>query len=147
MRPSFPDQARSVQEPLQLDHRITIAVYWVASSAEYRTIASLFGVGKSTVHKCIHGVCTAMAENILDKYVQFPADDDLQHAIEIFDNTWGFPNCAGAVDGTHIPIIVPESAHGDYVIKKGWYSIILQVVCDHNYINNRCERWMARAGL
>ena len=41
-------------------------------------IANLFGVGKSTVHKCIHDVCTAMAENILDKYVKFPADDDLQ---------------------------------------------------------------------
>ena len=76
LRPSFPDQARSVREPLQLDHRVAIAVYWMASSAEYRTIANLFDVGKSTVPKCIHDVCTAMAENILDKYVNFPADDD-----------------------------------------------------------------------
>ena len=132
LRPSFPDQARSVREPLQLDHRVAIAVYWVASSAEYRTIANLFGVGKSTVHKCTHDVCTA--QNILDKYVQFPADDDLQHVIDGFDNTWAFPNCAGAVDGTHIPIIAPKSAHGDNVNRKGWYSIILQAVCDHNYI-------------
>ena len=98
LRPSFPDQARSIREPLQLDHRVAIAVYWMASSTEYRTIANLFGVGKSTVHKCIHDVCTAMAENILDKYVKFPAGDDLQHVIYGFDNTWGFPNCAGAVD-------------------------------------------------
>ena len=27
LRPSFPDQARSVQEPLQLGHRVAIAVY------------------------------------------------------------------------------------------------------------------------
>ena len=134
LRPSFPDQARSLREPLQLDHRVAIAVYWMASSAEYRTIANPFGVGKSTVHKCIHNVCTAMAETILDKYMKFPADDDLQHVIDGFDNTWGFPNCAGAVDGTHIPIIAPESAHGDYVNRKGWYSIILQAVCEHNYI-------------
>ena len=106
----------------------------MASSAEYRTIANLFGVGKSTVHKCIHDVCTAMAENILDKYMKFPADDDLQHLIDGFDNTMRFLNCAGAVDGTHIPIIAPESAHGVYVNRKGLYSIILQVVCDHNYI-------------
>ena len=133
-RPRFPDQARSVQEPLQLDHRVAIAVYWMSSSAEYRIIANLFGVGKSTLHKCIHDVCTAMAENILDKYVKFPADGDLQHVTDGFDNTWGFPNCAGAVNGTHIRIIAPESAHGDYVNRKGWYSIILQAVCDHNYI-------------
>ena len=146
LRSSFPDLARSVREPIQLDHRVAIAVYWMASSSEYRTIANLFGVGKTTVHKCIHDVCTAMAENILDKYVKFPADDDLQHVIDGFDNTWGFPYCAGAVDGTHIPIIAPESAHGDYVNRKGRYSIILQAVCDHNHINNRCECWMARAG-
>ena len=66
---SFTDMARSVREPLQLHHRFAIAVYWMASSAEYRTIANLFGVGKLTVHNCIHDVCTAMAENILDKYV------------------------------------------------------------------------------
>ena len=66
--------------------------------------------------------------------MKFPADDDLQHAIDGFDNTWGFPYCAGVVDGTHIPIIAPESARGDYVNRKGRYSIILQVVCDHNYI-------------
>ena len=134
LRPSFPDLARSVREPLQLGHRVAIAVYWMTSAGEYRAIANLFGVGKSTVHKCIHDVCTAMAENILDKYVKFPADDDLQHVIDGFDNTWGFPNCAGAVDSTHIPIIAPESAHGDYVNRKGWYSIILQAGCDHNYI-------------
>ena len=117
--PSFPDQARSVWEPLQLDHRVAIAVYWMASSAEYRTIANLFGVGKSTVNKCILDVCRAMAENILDKYVRFPADDDLQHVIDGFDKTRGFPNCAGVVDGTQIPIIAAESAHGDHMNRKG----------------------------
>ena len=132
LRPSFPDQSRSVREPLQLGHRV--AVYWMTSSAEYRTIANLFCVGNSTVHKCIHDVCIAMAENILDKYVKFPAFDDLQYSIDGFDTTWGFPNCAGAVDGTHTPIIAPKSAHGDYVNRKGWYSFILQAVFDHNYI-------------
>ena len=79
-------------------------------------------------------VCTAMAETILDKYMKFPANDDLQHVFDGFDNTWGFPDCAGAVDCTHIPIIAQESANGDYENRKGWYSIILQAVCDHNYI-------------
>ena len=59
------------------------------------------------------------------------------HVIDGFDNSWGFPNCAGAVDGTHIPIIAPDAAHGDYVNRKGWYSFILQAVCDHNYIITR----------
>ena len=51
-----------------------------------------------------------MTENIFDKDVKLPADDDLQHVIDGFDYTWGFPNCAGAVDGTHIPKIAPVSS-------------------------------------
>ena len=87
-----------------------------------------------------------MAENILDKYVRFLADD-LQHVIDGFDNTWGFPNCAGAVDGTHIPIIAPESAHCDYVNRNGWYSIVLTIPIHHNHTTTilyfaGCERLM-----
>ena len=57
-----------------------------------------------------------MTENVFDKYVKLPADDDLQHVINGFDYTWGFPNCAGAVDGTHIQIIAPESAQGEGLV-------------------------------
>ncbi|XP_046551583.1 protein ANTAGONIST OF LIKE HETEROCHROMATIN PROTEIN 1-like [Haliotis rubra] len=84
-----------VREPLELDHKVCTAVYWLASSAEYRAIANLFGG---------------------------------------FEETWDFPNCAGAIDGTHIPIIAPSLAHGDYLNRKGWYSIHLQAVYDHRYI-------------
>jgi hypothetical protein len=40
----------------------------------------------------------------------------------------GFPNCGGAIDGTHIPIIAPSESHGDYLNRKGYYSLIMQGV-------------------
>ena len=46
----------------------------------------------------------------------------------------GFPNCGGAVDGTHIPVITPSDHHADYVNRKGWYSIIMQAACNHKYV-------------
>ncbi len=51
-----------------------------------------------------------------------------------YQETWGFPNCGGAIDGTHIPIIAPVDSHGDYLNRKGYYSLLLQGVCDHKYI-------------
>ena len=78
------------RKPLEIDHSVAITVYWLASSAGYRTIVNSLGVGASTVHKCIHDVCSAMAGNLLDKYVKFHAIVDLEHVMAGFDHTCGF---------------------------------------------------------
>lgn len=62
-------------KPLDIDHKVAIAVYWLASSAEYRTIGNLFGVSKSTVWNSVHDVCEAISESLTEEFVQFPSDD------------------------------------------------------------------------
>ena len=53
--------------------------------------------------------------------------------METFEQKWGFPQCSGAVDGSHIPNKAPVSFHADYYNLKGWHSIILQEVVDSAY--------------
>ena len=48
-----------------------------------------------------------------------------------FDEKLGFPQCAGVVDGTHIPIASPEECPADYFNRKGWHSILMQGMVDH----------------
>ena len=38
----------------------------------------------------------------------------------------------GTNDGTHVPILVPNENHADYVNRKGYHSIIMQAVVDHS---------------
>jgi hypothetical protein len=48
-----------------------------------------------------------------------------------FQGRWGFPQTAGAIDGTHIPILRPQGDSGsDYFNRKGFYSIVMQAVVD-----------------
>ena len=79
---------------------------------------------------------------MLEKYIRFPTGEDLTNVINGFESKWGFPQCVGAIDGSHIPIAAPKLNHTDYYNRKGWYSMILQGVVDHDYLfRDICVGW------
>ena len=125
-----------MRDIVDVQAQVAITLYWLASSAEYRTIDNVFGVGKSTVSSIVHKVCESIYEDLLNVYVKFPTGDELKNVVRGYEESWGFPNCGGAIDGTHIhvPIIAPSESHGDYLNRKGYYSLIMQGVCDNKYI-------------
>lgn len=42
-----------------------------------------------------------------------------------------FPGVVGVIDGCHIPISAPIENPNSYINRKGFYSILLQAICDH----------------
>ena len=60
---------------------------------------------------------------------------------DYFEQRWGVPQCIGALDGSHIPILAPEVYHCDYYNLKGWLSIILQAV-----VGGRGQFWNLSVG-
>ncbi|XP_046556706.1 protein ALP1-like [Haliotis rubra] len=70
---------------------------------------------------------------------------ELITVISGFQQKWNFPNCGGAIDATHIPIVAPQQFHSDTVNRKGFYSIIMQAVCDDKYrFTDVCIGWPGR---
>lgn len=43
-----------------------------------------------------------------------------------------FPNVIGCIDGTHVRILAPSTDENAYVNRKGFHSINVQAVCDHD---------------
>ena len=76
-------------------------------------------------------VCVAIVDVLLPKYVKFPNGESLKEVVYGFKHKFGFPQCAGAVDGTHIPIISPEEYPADYFNRKGWHSVVMQTTVNH----------------
>ena len=113
--------------------RLALTLYFLASTAEYRTIGNLFGVSASFVCLCVRVVCRAIIKR-LAKFIEFPKKNQLREVIEGYEKTWGLPMCAGAIDGTHIPILAPSESHAEYVNRKGYHSIQMQAVVDCNYL-------------
>ncbi|XP_017490881.1 PREDICTED: uncharacterized protein LOC108379074 [Rhagoletis zephyria] len=95
-----------MRKAIPLEKRVAIALYALGSSAEYRSIANLFGVGKSTV-----------GSEKINEYVK---------GFEIL----GFPQCLGAIDGCHIEIHPSTEDAIDYHNYKGWYSTVLLALVD-----------------
>ena len=75
-------------------------------------------------------------------YVQFPTGDELKAVTQGFKEEMGVPQCVGSIDGSHIPVTPPAINHTDYYNRKGWYSMLVQAVVDHNYLfRNLNIRW------
>jgi hypothetical protein len=122
-----------VRRPLNVEQRVAITLWRLGTNLEYRSISHLFGVGLSTVCVVVHEVCAAIVRVLSRRYIRIPTGEDAQATIDGFLHRWGFPQCFGAVDGSHIPIIAPSMDPQDYYNRKGFHSIVLQALVDHEY--------------
>ena len=118
---------------ISVEKRVAITLWCLATPTEYRTIAHLFGVSRSSICNVVHNTCRAIVEKLGKQYISFPQGERLRGIVDGLKMKWGVPQCIGAIDGTHVPIAAPEENHTDYYNRKGWYSMILQGLVDHNY--------------
>jgi hypothetical protein len=128
--PYISKHATVMREPVEIERRVAVTIWRLATNIEYRTLGELFGLGRSTVGKIVLETCEAIAQNLLQVYVQFPKDQVLSQVMHGFENKSGFPQTAGAIDGAHIPIIRPQENATDYFNRKGYHSLVMQAVVD-----------------
>ena len=69
----------------------------------------------------------------MKRYIKFPVGEGLHDLIASFEDKWGFLNCGGATNDSHIPIAAPVDYHTDYYNRKVYYSMSIQGVVDHIY--------------
>ena len=117
----------------------------LATGSVYRSVDNLVGSTNSTRCEMFKETCDVIVSVLLPKYIKMPSNERLDAIIDGFETKFGFPNCGGAIDGTHIPVIAPQFYHPDYRNRKGYYSIVAKVVCDHEYqVLNVAAGWPGR---
>lgn len=131
LEPHLRRKTTNWRQPLEPRRRLAVALWWYATPCEYRSISCIFGIGVATVCVLVRQVTAALKRALLKRFVDLPTGAHLQETMDGFVQR-GYPMCAGAIDGTHIPIIAPHDDAPAYYNRKGWHSIILQAVVDHN---------------
>ena len=126
---SLKEKDTIMRKYIAVDERLAIASWFLARGCDFHTIGHLFGVSKASVCLIVKEVCSALVQ-LLPQFTTIPTVAALTEVIKGFEQL-GFPSCAGAIDGTHIPIVSPSECPADYYNRKGWHSVIMQGLVDH----------------
>ena len=146
LSPYISKRDTNYRKAIPVRERVAITLYRLADTAPYRTVANLFGVGKSTVCTIVKEVCLCIINVLLPRFIRLPnGRQEIDEEIEGFWRRAGFPQVIGAVDGCHIAIIAPEENAEDFVNRKGFHSVVLQGLVDSDYLfRDICVGWPGR---
>lgn len=65
------------------------------------TIGHLLRISKSSVCAIVEEFSDIIPNKLLSKYICIPTGEDLEMIVREFKYRWGFPQCFGAIDGSH----------------------------------------------
>nr|XP_025038542.1 protein ALP1-like [Pelodiscus sinensis] len=120
-------QATALRPAIPLEKKVAIALRKLASTDSYRVVGDQFGVKKSSVGVILMQVVRALNSILLYRVIRLGDQDATMAGFAAL----GFPNCGGAIDGTHIPIPAPNILGPCYLNRKGYSSMVLQALVDH----------------
>ena len=98
-------------------------------------IGRLFGDARCTACPIVNEMCTVIVQRLFKQYISIPSGNSLDEVVQGFADVWSFPQYAGAIDRSYIPIQAPSECPKDYYTcnRKGFHSILLQGLADHRY--------------
>ena len=121
---------RGGRPQVDVSKQLLITLWVLGNQESYRSIGERFNVAKSTVFNCLLRVCNALVNNYRQELIRWPTEEQAVDVMDGFEAMRGFPGVIGARDGSHIPIKAPQICPENYINRKGFYSIILQAVCN-----------------
>ena len=119
------ERSSAVRSVLSVKKRVAITLWRLRTNIECRSLSHLFGVGISTACVAVSDVCKAIVSHLAKRYISIPSRERLKLVVDGFQSKWGIPQCVGAIDATHIPIMAPKDSPLDYYNRKGYHSVVM----------------------
>ncbi|XP_061190799.1 putative nuclease HARBI1 [Saccostrea echinata] len=137
-----PATSRNCSIPTNL--QVMIALRYFATGKMQLCNGDDFGIHQSTVSRIVQRVSTALTRpHIIRRYIKFPTDAQIIHRHQTdFHAIANFPGVLGAIDGTHFRILRPTVNEEEFVNRKNYHSINVQIVVDaHCHILDIVAKW------
>ena len=132
--PIISKKTTTLRAPISVEKQVAVTIYYLSDEGRMRKVANAFGIGRSTVSKIIRRVSQAISKYLGDEFIYLPnTKQKVEEMATNFYNAHGFPQCIGAVDGTHINIKKPIKNANDFMNRKGHFSLNCQAAADYKY--------------
>ncbi|XP_062588991.1 uncharacterized protein LOC134250654 [Saccostrea cucullata] len=106
---------------------------YIANQQSMREISHVFDVSMSTVHATLKRVNNAINKKLWN-VIQWPDFNEQNEIAREFQLRCGLPDIVGVLDGTHIRLASCINGDTDYMNRKHFPSIQLQIVVDHDML-------------
>ncbi|XP_062598669.1 putative nuclease HARBI1 [Saccostrea cucullata] len=127
--------------PLPTLLQVLLALRFYATGAFYQLIGDSLAISKSAAGRAVRGV-TSLLCNLTRQYIRFPSVPEIAEIRTKFYCLAGFPNVVCCVDGTLIRIRCPLQNEAEFVCRKGYYALNVQMACDASFRFVNCvAKW------
>ena len=131
LRPFIQGQHTHWRKPIAVEKKVVVALFKLMHGVPIPLVADKAALGKSTVHEILRQVCSAISTQF-GHLIAWPVGRRLVRTATGFQTKQGFPNCIGAIDGSHIYVAAPSNTivAADHRNRNKSFSILLQGVVD-----------------
>ena len=128
--PEMENNGSRSREPIDGRRLIAACLRRLATGGDLDSIADRHGYSEGRLREAMRLFCRLVRRRFQHSLFGLPTGNRLVEIMERFRVEHGVPQCAGAIDGTHIPWRPPKWITSDYKNRKGWTSIGLQLIVD-----------------
>ena len=152
MKPKIIKKTTRFCLPISPEEKLAITLRVLATGETYNSLMYQYRVSEESISTFVPEVCQVTIETFMGDYMALP--DSKENGLSVakeFEEKWQFPNCVGAIDGKHVPLINPFNSGSTYFNYKNFFSIaLLALVGIDNkflYVNVGCQGRISDGGV